>query len=267
MIPEDMIPNDKWFLDKRYKDNQLNGISEGDIIFRIFSYSRLLQLLVEKRMVLLKPHKWDDPFENFLYSSEATSEDNVSISLASLRETAFGSCWSLAKESDAMWRIYSHNKDGVKVRTTVGKLFNTFWKAVRDPALKCYVGKVVYWGEAEIKKLISDPQQTNAIIFDSQGIEQAKSFLIKRKEFEHEQEVRLLYTTTPDQPECRVETFSFLVDPFDLLDEIVFDPRIDKSVYNALSLAIRQLGFTKEISRSSLYELPNMKVTIATRLK
>ena len=36
-------------------------------------------------------------------------------------ECYYGSCWSLVKESDSMWRNYSDG-DGVKIRTTTNKL-------------------------------------------------------------------------------------------------------------------------------------------------
>jgi len=262
-----MNPHDEWYYKQRKAGNMLNGLKPDDCIYRVISFIRFLQIFADQKLTLFKPHKWDDPFENFIYSSDAISLDGMPISLAKLRETAFGLCWSLNKENDAMWRIYSHDKNGVKVKTTAGKLFNTYWDTIPDPALKCYIGRVLYRDEKEIQQLVSDPDRTNAIILDRQGIEQAKSFLIKRKEFEHEQEVRLLYTTTPDQPECKIDIFNFAVNPNDLFDEVVFDPRMDKDICDSLVAILKRYGYTNPAYRSSLYQVPHFKVTIKATLK
>jgi hypothetical protein len=56
----------------------------------------------------------------------------------------------------------------------------------------------------------------------------------------------------------RKDTASFNIDPFDLFDYIVFDPRMnDTTVLNNTKL-IQKLGFKNSISRSSLYESPNV---------
>lgn len=258
---------DQWFVDKRKKSNVLNGLDLDVPVYRIFSSKRLFQLFKDKQLTLLKPHKWDDPFENFLYSSKAQSLDGVPMSLDNLRETVFGQCWSLDKESDAMWRIYSHDKDGIKVKTTARRLYETFWKATSSPVLQCYIGKVLYWSENKIQQMFNAPKNVNAIILNSDGLEQARTFFIKREEFAHEHEVRLLYTTTPDQPECKSDTFSFPVDPCTLFDEIVVDPRMDQSSFDALADNIRHHGFGNPIYQSSLYRIPNFNVTLNISLK
>ena len=38
------------------------------------------------------------------------------------KENLYGQCWTKTRESDAMWRIYSPNKNGVRIMTTPRKL-------------------------------------------------------------------------------------------------------------------------------------------------
>jgi hypothetical protein len=101
----------------------LNG-SEFDIpIYRIMPIDRLLQCFEEKSLVLLPPKKWDDPFENLLLSSQVTVSASVEVGgMERIRDQVFGQCWTLHRETDAMWRIYSPDKGGAKVKTTPRKL-------------------------------------------------------------------------------------------------------------------------------------------------
>ena len=106
------------------KDN-LIFLKEKDLdkkIYRIFSFQRLKEIFDEQKLTLVKPKLWDDPFENFILNSTGILPDGRCCSFA-FRDHYYGQCWSLNKERDAMWRIYSPNKDGVKVHTTIRKLY------------------------------------------------------------------------------------------------------------------------------------------------
>lgn len=45
-------------------------------IYRIFSFDRLTEMFNERKITLLKPKKWDDPFENFILKSIGRFPDN-----------------------------------------------------------------------------------------------------------------------------------------------------------------------------------------------
>ena len=72
---------------------------------------RLLELFQTRHNVLVAPEKWDDPFENFILKSDRVS-----------RRGWYGQCWTWQRASDAMWRIYSGDKNGVRMRSTPAKL-------------------------------------------------------------------------------------------------------------------------------------------------
>lgn len=63
----------------------------------------------------------------------------------------YGQCWSLTKDSDAMWRIYSNHKDGVRIKTTVGKLISELEQTRGMIAVVPYFGKVKYYSKMKLK--------------------------------------------------------------------------------------------------------------------
>lgn len=91
-------------------------LSEEDLdlpIYRIFSFKRLKEILENNELGLVRPRKWDDPFENWLLKSTFLLKNGKEASIMS-SESFVGQCWSLTEESDAMWRIYSPKKEVLK---------------------------------------------------------------------------------------------------------------------------------------------------------
>jgi hypothetical protein len=117
---------------------------ENKNLYRVFSIERLLQLFSKKEIVLVKPSAWDDPFENYILNATAVNENGKKFSF-DVREHIFGQCWSETLESDAMWRIYTPNITGVKIRTTNGKLHQTMelYTGGRNSQL-VFIGKAAF---------------------------------------------------------------------------------------------------------------------------
>ena len=69
-----------------------------------------------------------------------------------------------------MWRIYSPNKDGVKVQTTIRKLFSPifqnagiYYKADGTPYnLSAYIGKVKYAKSKALIEMLNDTPPLNS---------------------------------------------------------------------------------------------------------
>jgi hypothetical protein len=148
--------------------------------------------MATNQLVLVNPDMWDDPFENFYLKADAYSAGEK-ISLASLRKGSFGQCWTLNEDTDAMWRIYSSDKCGVRLKTTVGKLFNAAIKAQGLFAdFSCYIGKVEYLTKEQILEI--HQQSFYMTTLGGQGDGLASMLLRKRTAFEHESEVRILFS-------------------------------------------------------------------------
>jgi hypothetical protein len=103
-------------------DNYLNlPMSHIDRpVYRIISVKRVIELFQRRQNVLVKPSLWDDPFENFILNSHILIEGRK-LTLRS-RNYVYGQCWTRHAASDAMWRIYSPEKNGVRIRSTPRRL-------------------------------------------------------------------------------------------------------------------------------------------------
>ncbi len=235
--------------------NYIN-LSEEELdspIYRIMPTHRLLEALESKKLVLIKPKNWDDPFENQLLKAKVLTAEGET-GYFGFRDSVYGLCWTFHCETDAMWRIYSSEKQGVKVKTTPRKLLETLMKATANsPELDCFIGRVKYLEEADLWSWLR-----NNNVLDNPSVSSiAESLLYKRMEFSHENEVRLVYSPSYNSNSFNCpKTHSFNIDPNELFDEIIFDPRMNSELYKAYSLAVREKKFTKEVAQSTLYEVP-----------
>ncbi|WP_444904218.1 DUF2971 domain-containing protein [Microbulbifer sp. CnH-101-E] len=201
---------------------------------------------MSKQNVLVPPHKWDDPFENLLLKHRTKFEIKhieKGGHLIPSSSKVYGQCWTMHRETDAMWRIYSNDKNGAKVKTTPRLLLN----AINDSSnnSNAYIGKVQYLNQGD---LLNKIDSLDAYTSDK---DVAESLLYKRKEFSHEKEVRLVHTNG------KGEIYKHAVNPSSLFEEVVFDPRIDEPLYEAYKSALLGHGYSGKIAKSTLYHLPN----------
>jgi hypothetical protein len=235
-----------------FSDRDLEKSSIDELIdtpiYRIFPIGRFIQVLTAKELTLVKPKKWDDPFENALLSSDFIVGGETAV--FSAKDSVYGQCWTLHRETDAMWRIYSPRKDGVRLMTTPRKLLAALKSHVGQYAdVKCFIGKVQYKKKSELLNVFG---KINILSSDGSGI--ARSLIYKRPEFSHEREVRLIYNG--DDNNGTSDIFSFEIDYNKLFDRVLFDPRMEESLRRSYISAIKDLGCTVGVKRSTLYDAP-----------
>lgn len=230
--------------------NYINITSEEkeNKIYRVMSVHKLVELFKTQQNTISRPHLWDDPFENYILKGRGKSRTGETFSFG-MRDSVYGQCWTSIKESDAMWRIYSPDKNGVKIKTTIRKLFESLYNS--DPPnnkdVSCFIGKVEYFSRREL-----DLIKIN--ILDSTGAGIAKTLLIKRDAFSQEEEVRLIYID--QERKIQPNIFQYEVNPCELIEQIVFDPRMNEYLYDLYKDAFRRMHFTGHIIRSGLYKAP-----------
>jgi len=218
-------------------------------IYRIMPIHRVLQVLEKQQLVLVKPKRWDDPFENALLASAFETADGEKATFLA-KDSVYGQCWTLHRETDAMWRIYSANKDGVRVSSTPRKLLDALKQSEKKfPELRCFLGQVSYLSKARLLKKLGG---INLLESDGSGI--AESLLYKRTEFAHEKEVRLIYSGADG--ECASDTYPFSIDPNIAFDRLTFDPRMDSELRAAYRLAFTNKGYQGRVTVSILYKPP-----------
>ncbi len=231
------------------------------IVYRTFSRSRFEDLLASNNNGLVHPTKWEDPFENFLLTRTIVREANGSaISLQNLAEDWYGQCWTFNEESDALWRIYSAQNDGIKVAVRLGDLLDDLAQSVTHPSLQAFAGRVLYWTENEIRNHMATLDFGNLAI-GGQNDRFAELMCIKREAFAHEAEVRLLF--------CDLETKTGLngVRPFPFhpntrLRGVVVDPRLSQQDAETMMKDLTKGGLTVKIERSTLYDAPSFTIPL-----
>ncbi|GAF05795.1 hypothetical protein JCM21142_104548 [Saccharicrinis fermentans DSM 9555 = JCM 21142] len=247
------------------KENFIN-LNESELdeaIYRIFPIERAVQLFENKELVMPTIKAWEDVYENFFLKSNFSEGDEVFSIEEDEGNFCFGQCWSFIEDSDAMWRIYSHDKQSVRIKTTLRKLLNCLNSScsmqvglnyVFDASV--YIGKVEYRAIEQIEEWASNQKVCKNNIQKSV----VESLCVKRDSFKHEEEARILYFTDDSDSKIIKKTpnhlIGFQINPMELIDEIAFDPRAEQSFYNAYKNHLAtEFSFPKSrIVKSNLYD-------------
>lgn len=229
----------------------------NQVVYRIFPLYRIQQLFQDNKLVLVRPEVWEDPFENFLLRCTAIDKDGTVARLDDLARSWYGLCWTLNADSDAMWRIYSPKKDGIRVKTTIRKLADMLWEPDNQfSSLKYFIGKVQYRTREEIEMFLRRTSFWDLAI-GGQNLNFAETLLIKRTEFQHENEIRILANCKEDVPDARlaVDLYKIPANPNNLVDELCIDPRLGDNQVADITQSLKQFGYTGPIVQSELYKL------------
>ncbi len=229
-------------------------------IFRIITINRLFQLFETRSNVLVRPKKWDDPFEKFISESitKLKFEDEKETTVG-FRDDLYAQCWTKTRESDAMWRIYSPEKNGVRISTTPRKLLNSLSSTLNDVKhYSSYIGKVEYFSTPKLKEYVNESVD-KWVYFDIDGRGLANSLLFKRNAFKHENEVRLIYNSK-FKGYNNSDIFKYRINPLELIDDIVFDPRIEYAEFERYKKGLQKFRFDKRIVKSVLYHIPDFEI-------
>jgi hypothetical protein len=222
-------------------------------IYRIFSVKRFKELIESKRLVLVNPDKWDDPFENFFLKANAVEPSGALVSLETLAKSWYGQCWTFTKDSDALWRIYSSNKDGIRVTTTIRKLFNQIWDADdKFNTLNYFIGGVTYKSRSEIEELMNNTSFSD-IAFGGQNNGFAKLLCLKRNEFSHESEVRIL--VNDNNKHGKNGCYEIEIEYQNIFEEICLDPRLEDREFQNLKNEIQKFSGAIPVTQSELYKV------------
>jgi hypothetical protein len=236
---------------------RLLDVQEDQSLWRVFPAERALQLFREKKNVLVVPSKWDDPFENFLARCIVPIGDNHFASLDALTSRFYGQCWCyIEEETDATWRIYVPEKRrGIRIRVRAGTLFDTVYSPSDTASgTSCFLGKVEYKSEADLLNwLLNLNVQKELLMSDNVSI--AKTLLVKRSQFRHENETRLLYDL-PARKNNGNKIIKFHCDPSTLVQHVLLDPRWSEEEAQLMEQQLRSLGYHGPIEQSSLYTVP-----------
>lgn len=232
-------------------------------IYRFIRFEHFLSMLINKKKWISQTTLWDDVYENFL-GKVTFNYGKVPLSNRGYIYNFYGESWTMQNENDALWRIYSNDKKSIRIKSSIRKVIgcctNEF-DVNTESITYCTIGRVKYLTSNKINEWIKSFQ--NPILGSNVLLE---SLFIKRKEFEHEKEVRLIVHKKSDQSE---ESKGILrnhlllkINLNEVVDEITFDPRLTNEEYFIFKNVIEKLGFKNKIKKSKLYDLDLPEINI-----
>ena len=223
-------------------------VKSNEPIYKYLSFFQLVDMLENKKLYLQKVGLWDDPsegsgyvsFHEYVFTKATGATVDPVVSDDEFRKSVkkrypFGTSWSFLPESDAMWRIYSQDKMGIQIQTTVEKLegvlsmsefpkeqilivktqladrgcsaevLNRYSEIERYFDMKYVVGRVVYSPTDNRNNITFDQSDLNGSLSEHAHFEE---FLKKREAFKHEEEVRGLVNFFSDNINSRGNSLS-----------------------------------------------------------
>lgn len=223
-------------MNEHYRNiNILNGLNLEAPIYKFFPL-KYISTLLQGNLYVGKVAAWEDVYENFLFKQNFSLVDGTPVKADNLIKCNFGQSWTLSDETDAMWRIYSDIHHGsesdplgniaIRIKTTARKLFNAVY--IDDKCMaSTYIGAVTYLSQIELNDWLSKLYlETSSNLARTM----AKSLFMKRIEFLHEHEVRIIISYAQDDSRVKEKGITFAINPANFIDEYLIDPRLVNTV-------------------------------------
>ncbi|MDE0468959.1 MAG: DUF2971 domain-containing protein [Candidatus Poribacteria bacterium] len=265
---------------------ELDGINppnDKDILWRYTNFEVFVNLLDTQALYFTRADKFEDPYEGFIPQSiiDAYKQSLKRVTPAEFvkaimkrheasRKYVMCNCWHRnVVESMAMWEKYHMRNSGVAIKTTMEKMKNSLLSEY-----SIYIGKIEY-----IHGNTDDDQYMQNFL--QNDIPLAKKltyfpYFQKRKEYEHEQEVRLIVDIDPfvrdalnNQTVENVDSFLetglpdicdigmlFNIDVSTLIDEVIVSPYAKDWITETLRSVVQKFGFNFQVSPSTLLDDP-----------
>jgi len=218
-------------------------------LYKILPYKYLLDWIYKDSMSFNQVSSWEDVYELFLFKQNYIKNSNpVDFKAASM--SIYGQSWSLQKDLDALWRIYSSDKLSVRIKTT----FSLLKKALENSNamshhIGTYLGRVEYMRKNQIIERLKDVYVKD--IFSEQNI--VDSLFVKRDAFSYEREIRIILWQENDvHSKAPNPIVSINVHPADFIKEVAFDYRLDDGLYTSLKSALQIMLPKVKIQKSKL---------------
>ncbi len=265
---------------------ELDGINppnDGDILWRYTNFEVFVNLLDTESLFFTRADKFEDPYEGFIPQSimDAYKQSLRRVTPAEFveaimkrheasRKYVMCSCWHQnVVESMAMWEKYHMRNSGVAIKTTMQKMKDSLLSEY-----SIYIGKIEYiYGNTD------DDQYMQNFLQNEIPLTKKLTYFPyyrKRKEYEHEQEVRLIVDIDPfirdalnNQTVENVDSFletglpdicdigmPFNIDVNTLIDEVIVSPYAKDWITETLRSVVQKFGFIFEVNPSTLLDDP-----------
>lgn len=230
-------------------------------IYQILPFEYAKMILLNKELRFNNVFKyWDDPYELFLFKQN-TFVNGTPFNVNNYDIRLYGQCWSQNKDTDAMWRIYSQDKKGVRLKTTIGKMIHVLNQTRGMIWTVPSFGLVKYVDIEYLVDYLRDIEKGGSGKFFEN---MSDSLFYKRNEFLHEKEVRFIINTeNVDNNKWQYVKGDYLnlkIEPSDFIEEIALDPRLHINEVNILKAEIEAINCNIPISQSDLYAFKPLRM-------
>jgi len=224
-----------------------DSLTDNTKIYRYIDLSQFLSFIETKKTFLTKVSDWPDPWE--LPSNQIPIQRDggkLEYPLHSHMDDMYGQCWTLEGYSDALWRIYSQQNEGIMLQTSVKKF------KLMEKIKFGMVAPVIYFDD--LLKTLNDIKEINwPQNFFIEGF-------LKRKAFEHEKEVRILTSNDKMCIGTRIKSCKRIeidLNPIDFIEDVIIDPRASDWYVSTIKNYCKRAGFKFIPEKSDLY-FPNV---------
>lgn len=236
----------------------LNGVEDEMPIYKFMPLRYTLAMVQNRLLTINRISSWPDVYENYMLKQNYYLQNGIPIDVINQAAGIYGQCWTYLPESDAMWRIYSPTLDTIRIKTTVEKLYDALYQNDHNMA-DTYIGLVRYELQADIDRKVQLLSPIDSGDFLREVI---KGAFVKRMEFEHEKEVRIVRMLDSQQTLLSGAILQFPI-PADFIDEFCIDPRADAAQEANLTSQLTSIGIpANKICKSQLYQFNSHQMVL-----
>ncbi len=199
---------------------------------------------------------WEAELSKRLAATLVRSAPDLTARYEVFRKTFAINCWHENRsESVAMWSLYTSERNGIVIQSTVGRLMESF----RSNALAVNVGRVFY----------EDHDRDYDEPYRDSGLNMLKPAFQKRECYRHESELRAIIHVIdqlpPDAvPGCKIPPpahgASIDVDLNLLIQRVVVSPSFPRWGHDVLKAAMKKAGLSLDIEDSAMLQQPSMSI-------
>ena len=167
--------------------------NDSDIIWHYYSFSQFLYLIEYSKLHFTRADKFEDKWEVLITEKDAAYYNTSAESIPCIRDREtkriFVNCWTKSEHELAlMWKAYTSDKEGIAIKSTVQKLKN------------CYDGPdAIYVTPVRYIDCKVDSAQPSGMVLNTFWFS-----VTKRKVFEQEKELRLVYDAATEKDEYEI---------------------------------------------------------------
>jgi len=235
-------------------------------VWRYLDLPKFISLLHSKSLFFSLPSSFNDPYEGrsakkYVDELKEKYKDTslYKISLLNLNISTFVNCWHYNNyESEAMWKVFSDSKNSISIQSNYHKLINCIPEKIEGS--KIYAGLIRYIDYYSEDQIINEPLDL---------------FCYKRKAYEHDHEIRLIFDKKQNFPNIPISeineaiklgkitsndlpkrNYSIEINLENLIENIYVSPNSDKWFDEIVRSIIKQYGFYFNLIRSEIDKSP-----------